>query len=173
MASSFPSSWYQSANALFIIAFAPVFAWLWVRLARRGDEPSSPMKFGFGLLMVGAGFAVLIPAAIAAENGTLVVPGWLITTYLLHTWGELALSPVGLSAMTKLAPVRIGGLVMGVWFLGVRRSATTSAAASPAFYESLPLPSLFTAVAAFGVVAGILLSLISARPLERMSAARD
>ena len=165
---SFPSSWYQSANALFIIAFAPVFAWLWVRLARRGVEPSSPMKFGFGLLMVGAGFAVLIPAATAAENGTLVAPGWLITTYLLHTWGELALSPVGLSAMTKLAPVRIGGLVMGVWFLGASVGNYIGGRVA-GLYESWPLPSLFTAVAAFGVIAGVVF-LISARPLERMSA---
>jgi POT family proton-dependent oligopeptide transporter len=165
---SFPSSWYQSANALFIIAFAPVFAWLWVRLARRGVEPSSPMKFGFGLLMVGAGFAVLIPAATAAENGTLVAPGWLITTYLLHTWGELALSPVGLSAMTKLAPVRIGGLVMGVWFLGASVGNYIGGRVA-GLYESWPLPSLFTAVAAFGVIAGVVF-LLTARPLERMSA---
>src|SRR6195256_2374759 len=115
---SFPSSWFQSVNALFVIVFAPVFAWLWVKLAASGKEPGAPFKFGIGLLLVGLGFAVLIPPSFAADRGALVGPGWLILTYLLHTWGELALSPVGLSAMSKLAPVRIGGLVMGVWFLG-------------------------------------------------------
>src|ERR1700676_1025775 len=112
---SSPSSWFQSANALFIIAFAPVFAWLWVRLGSR--EPSSPVKFSAGLIGVGAGFAILVPAAQASASGTLVSPVWLIATYLIHTFAELCLSPVGLSSMTKLAPARVAGLMMGVWFL--------------------------------------------------------
>ena len=91
------------------------------------------------------GFAVLIPPADAAEGGALVSPGWLILTYLLHTWGELALSPVGLSAMSKLAPVRIGGLVMGVWFLGTSVGNYFGGRAA-GFYESMTLPNLFIAV---------------------------
>jgi POT family proton-dependent oligopeptide transporter len=141
-----------------------MFAWLWIRLASRGQEPGAPAKFGFGLLLVGLGFAVLIPPA---RQGTLVSPGWLTLTYLLHTWGELSLSPVGLSAMTRLAPVRIGGLVMGVWFLGTSVGNYVGGRVA-GFYESMSLPSLFGAVAAFGVAAGVLM-LVFARPLNRLS----
>jgi POT family proton-dependent oligopeptide transporter len=164
---SFPSSWFQSVNALFVIIFAPVFAWLWIRMAAAGKEPGAPFKFAIGLLLVGAGFAVLIPPAAAAERGALVGPGWLILTYLLHTWGELALSPVGLSAMSKLAPVRIGGLVMGVWFLGTAVGNYVGGRAA-GFYESMTLPSLFTAVTVFTMGAGLLF-LVFSRPLNRLS----
>ncbi len=162
---NFPSSWFQSVNALFVIVFAPMFAWLWIRLARSGKEPGSALKFGFGLLMVGLGFAVLVPPAM--RTGTLASPWWLILTYLLHTWGELALSPVGLSAMSKLAPIRIGGLVMGVWFLGVSVGNYVSGRAA-SFYESMSLPSLFLYVAAFAVVAGLAFVVFSG-PLNRLS----
>ncbi|HKT81193.1 MAG TPA: peptide MFS transporter [Vicinamibacterales bacterium] len=168
---SFPSSWFQAANPLFVIAFAPVFAWLWVRLAQRGREPGAPAKFSFGLLLVGLGFAVLIPASAAAQNGVLVGPGWLTLTYLLHTWGELALSPVGLSAMSKLAPVRIGGLVMGVWFLGVSVGNYIGGRIA-GLYESMSLPSLFGAVAAFAIVFGVLMWLFSGT-LNRLSASES
>ena len=144
-----------------------MFAWLWVRLAQRGAEPPSAAKFGGGLLLLGAGFAVLVPAAIIGQNGVLVSPWWLTVTYLLHTWGELALSPVGLSAMTKLAPVRIGGLVMGVWFLGLSVGNYIGGRVG-GLYESLPLPGLFGAVAAFSIAAGVVM-LIFARPLHRLS----
>lgn len=152
----FPSSWYQSLNSLFIFALAPVFAWLWVRLASARKEPSSPAKFALGLIFVGAGFAVLIPAAALSERGVQVSPVWLIATYLLHTTGELLLSPVGLSAMTRLAPVRIAGLMMGVWFLASSVGNYVGGRVS-AFYESWPLPNLFGAVAAFAAVAGLIL----------------
>jgi proton-dependent oligopeptide transporter, POT family len=161
---NYPSSWFQAANPLFVITFAPMFAWLWVRLGRRGKEPGAPAKFGVGLLLVGLGFAVLIPPA---QAGTLVSPGWLTMTYLLHTWGELSLSPVGLSAMTKLAPVRIGGLVMGVWFLGTSVGNYIGGRVA-GFYETMSLPGLFGAVAGFAIVAGTLL-LLFARPLNRLS----
>src|SRR5688572_9034678 len=164
---SFPSSWFQSVNALFVIVFAPMFAWLWIRLAATGREPGAPFKFAIGLLLVGAGFAILIPPADAAEGGALVAPGWLILTYLLHTWGELALSPVGLSAMSKLAPVRIGGLVMGVWFLGTSVGNYVGGRAA-GFYETMTLPNLFIAVTAFTMTAGFLFLAFS-RPLNRLS----
>jgi POT family proton-dependent oligopeptide transporter len=162
----FPSTWYQSLNSLYIITLAPAFAWLWVYLGRRGTEPSSPAKFGFGLVLVGAGFAVLATGAILAESGVKVSPMWLVVTYLLHTCGELTLSPVGLSAMSKLAPVRIGGLIMGVWFLG-SSVGNYIGGRMAGFYESMTLPSLFGAVAAFGVACGILL-LLFARPMGRL-----
>jgi POT family proton-dependent oligopeptide transporter len=167
---SFPSSWFQSLNALFIITLAPVFAWMWIRLARRGAEPSSPTKFGAGLFLVGAGFAVLVGGAILAERGVMVSPMWLVVVYFLHTCGELSLSPVGLSAMSKLAPVRIGGLIMGVWFLASAVGNYIGGRLA-AFYESMTLPSLFGTVAAFGIIAGILLVMF-AKPMRRLEEGR-
>ena len=116
---------------------------------------------------MGAGFAVLVVGARLAESGVQVSPMWLTVVYLLHTCGELTLSPVGLSAMTRLAPVRIGGLMMGVWFLATSVGNYIGGRVS-SFYESWPLPSLFGAVAAFSVVAGVLL-LIAARPMRRLT----
>jgi POT family proton-dependent oligopeptide transporter len=152
----FPSSWFQSMNSFFIWSFAPLFAWLWISLARHGKEPSTPIKFALGLILVGAGFAVLIVAAQLSANGVKVSPMWLTVTYLLHTFGELCLSPVGLSAMTKLAPARIAGLMMGVWFLATS-VGNFIAGRLAGFYEAMPLPALFTNIALFGIVAGLLL----------------
>ncbi len=112
---AFPSAWFQSVNSLFILALAPLFAWGWVRLRER--QPSMPMKFVWGLALLGLSFALLVPAARLTAEGK-VSPWWLVAVYFLQTVGELCLSPVGLSAMTKLAPARLTGLVMGVWFLG-------------------------------------------------------
>jgi POT family proton-dependent oligopeptide transporter len=162
----FPSTFYQSLNSLYIFMLAPVFAWLWIFLGRRGKEPASGAKFGIGLVLVGAGFAVLAWGAVLAEQGVKVSPLWLAVTYLLHTCGELALSPVGLSAMSKLAPVRIGGLIMGVWFLG-SSVGNYIGGRMAGFYESMTLPSLFGTIAAFGVACGVLL-LILGRPMARL-----
>ena len=153
---AFPSSWLQSLNALFIIALAPVFAWLWVRLGAR--EPSSPTKFVLGLLAAGLGFVVLALGASSAARGIQVSPMWLVVVYLFHTIGELCLSPVGLSAMTKLAPPRIGGLLMGVWFLSLSVGNYLGGRIA-SMYEKLPLMSLFGLIAAFGIGAGLVLSL--------------
>lgn len=112
-----PSTWFQSVNAMFIFMFAPVFAWLWVALAKRNLNPSTPAKFGVGLLLLALGFLVMVGAATIVVNGDKAMPTWLIMTYLLHTFGELALSPVGLSVTTKLAPKRFVGQMMGMWFL--------------------------------------------------------
>jgi POT family proton-dependent oligopeptide transporter len=155
---SFPSSWYQSLNALFIIIFAPIFAWLWITLGRR--EPASPTKFSFGLIGVGAGFLVLVPAALAAGSGAQVSPMWLTLTYLIHTWAELSLSPVGLSSMTKLAPVRIAGLMMGVWYLG-SSVGNYIAGQMAGFYEEMPLAQLFGAVSVLPIAAGVLMLLLA------------
>jgi len=110
----FPSSWYQSVNSLFIILLAPLFAFLWVRMGRK--QPSSPMKFVFGLGFVGLSFALMVPAARLADQG-LVSPLWLVGLLFLQTLGELCLSPVGLSTVTKLAPAKLVGVMMGGWFL--------------------------------------------------------
>lgn len=156
----FRASYYQSVNSMFIIALAPVFAWLWLTLGKR--EPSSTAKFAWGLVLVGLGFAVLIPVA----GGTSVSPWWLILTYLLHTVGELCLSPVGLSAITKLAPARIAGLMMGVWFMSISVGSYIGGQLA-SVYESFPLPLLFGVVGAFAMVAGVLMVFLL-RPMKKL-----
>jgi proton-dependent oligopeptide transporter, POT family len=163
---SFPPSWYQSLPPLFIILFAPVFAGLWIRLGRR--NPSSPAKFALALLLLALGFAVMIGAAAAAAAGGRVSPLWLVLSYLLQTLGELCLSPVGLSAMSVLAPVRIAGLVMGVWFLALSVGNYLAGMAS-SFYETLPLPTLFSIVTATALATAVILVLLI-RPIRRMVA---
>lgn len=115
----FPSTWFQSLNPVYIVIFAPLYAMLWVWLNKRNKEPAAPMKFVIGMVLVGAGFLLIIPAAkmIEAHPSTQVAVWWLIGVYLFHTLGELALSPVSLSMVTKLAPQKIVGSMMGFWFL--------------------------------------------------------
>lgn len=110
----FPAAWYQSLNPLFVILLAPLFAALWLRLDHR--QPSSPVKFALGLFFLGLSFLLMVPAAMLTAEGR-VSPLWLVGLFFLQTVGELLLSPVGLSTMTKLAPPRLVGLVLGVWFL--------------------------------------------------------
>jgi|ERR1051326_3368168 POT family proton-dependent oligopeptide transporter len=112
-----PASWFQSVGPIFVITLAPVMGAVWVNLGRRNLNPSLPLKFGFGLILLGLGFLVMAGAAVLVARGQKVLPVWLITTYLLHTFGELCVSPVGLSSVTKLAPQRFVGQMMGAWFL--------------------------------------------------------
>jgi POT family proton-dependent oligopeptide transporter len=112
----FPASWYQSVNPLTILIFAPAFAWLWVALDRRGRDPSTPMKFCLGLFLLGLAFIAMVFGATQARESGLADPHWLLGTYVVYTWGELCLSPVGLSMVTKLAPARMQSLMMGLWF---------------------------------------------------------
>ncbi len=111
-----PASMFQSINSIYIILLAPVFAMLWTWLARRGLEPSTPAKFGLGVIQLGAGFLVLVAGASASGAGQLTPVIFIFLIYLLHTTGELCLSPVGLSAMNRLAPAQLAGLIMGTWF---------------------------------------------------------
>jgi proton-dependent oligopeptide transporter, POT family len=166
---SFPSSWFQSLNALFIITFAPIFAWMWVRLGTR--QPSSPVKFSIGLAGVGLGFVFLVPAAMQAASGGLVSPMWLTAAYLIHTFAELCLSPVGLSSMTKLAPPRIVGSMMGVWFLGAS-IGNFLAGQMASFYEQMPLQHLFGAVSVLPIAAGIIMLLLATRFNRMMGGVR-
>jgi POT family proton-dependent oligopeptide transporter len=163
---SYPASWFQSVNAIFIILLAPVAAWVWLRLAKR--DPSSPAKFSLGLFFVAAGFAVMIFASRAASSGTPVSPNWLLLTYLLHTVGELCLSPVGLSAMTRLAPARVTGLMMGVWFLA-SSVGNKIAGRVASLYESFSLETLFGAVTLFALFFAVVMALL-VRPIKRMMA---
>jgi POT family proton-dependent oligopeptide transporter len=115
-----PTLWLQSANSVFVIALAPVFAALWLALGKRGKDPSSVAKFAWGLFFAGLGFVVMVVAAnivISGGGKVLVSPWWLVLSYLFQTFGELSLSPVGLSSMTKLAPLKFKGQMMGVWFM--------------------------------------------------------
>jgi POT family proton-dependent oligopeptide transporter len=112
-----PAEWFQSLGAIFVITLAPVVAALWLWLGRRGRDFSVPVKFGLGLLLPGGGFLVMAGASVAVAAGHKVWPTWLVFTYLLHTLGELCLSPVGLSSVTKLAPRRLMGQMLGTWFL--------------------------------------------------------
>ena len=158
----FLASYYQSFNSMFMVfGLAPFFAWLWVKLGRK--NPSSTAKFSIGLLFAGLGFAVLIPIA----NSTNVSPWWLTLTYLLHTIGELCLSPVGLSAMTKLAPARAIGLIMGTWFLATSVGNFIGGRLA-SLYESFPLPLLFGLVAGFCFLLSLVL-LFMIRPMKKLS----
>ena len=112
-----PAGVLQGVNPAFIIIFAPVIAAIWVTLGKRNMDPSAPFKFAIGLILMGVGFFVMFLAARYVVMGEKVLPTWLMLTYLFHTFGELCLSPVGLSSMTKLAPARFVGQVMGLWFL--------------------------------------------------------
>jgi POT family proton-dependent oligopeptide transporter len=112
----YPSSWFQSVPAIFVIIFAPMFAALWQKMGDR--QPSSPGKFIYGLFFAGMAFVVVTIASMMGANGR-VSPWWLVVVYLIQTFGELCLSPVGLSTVTKLSPARMVGLMMGVWFLSI------------------------------------------------------
>lgn len=115
-----PATWFQSVNSFFIFLLAPFFASLWVRMARKGRELSSPAKFALGLFFAGVGFVIMIFAAnsVVSSGGTIKVSAWwLVASYFFQTVGELCLSPVGLSSMTKLSPRRFVGQMMGIWFL--------------------------------------------------------
>ena len=112
----FPATWYQSVNPAVIVLFAPLFAWLWTWLDRRGMHPRTPTKFGLGLILLGLGFAFMVVAGLKVADGDKAGPHWLLLAYTLHTCGELCLSPVGLSMVTKLAPYKMRSLMMGLWF---------------------------------------------------------
>jgi len=115
-----PTLWLQAANSVFVIVLAPVFAALWLTLGKRGKDPSSVAKFAWGLFFAGLGFVVMLLAAnivIKGGGNVRVSPWWLVLSYLFQTFGELSLSPVGLSSMTKLAPLKFKGQMMGIWFM--------------------------------------------------------
>jgi POT family proton-dependent oligopeptide transporter len=150
----FPSSWFQSVPAFFVIVLAPVFAWMWTRMGDR--QPSTPAKFAFGLLFAALAFLLLVPAGTLAEGGTRVSPMWLVGAYLLLEFGELSLSPVGLSAVTKLAPAQLMGLTMGIWFLA-SSAGNILAGWAGSFFSTLALPTLFGASAAVCLVAALIL----------------
>lgn len=112
-----PASWFQSFNAVFIVIFAPLFSWLWISLAKARKEPPSPLKQSLGLFLLAVGYIWIAWGVKGVEPGVKVSMMWLTGLYLLHTFGELCLSPIGLAMVNKLAPARFASLLMGVWFL--------------------------------------------------------
>ena len=165
-----PASWLQSINPLFIITLAPFFAWLWVWLAQRNLDPSIPAKFALGLIQLGLGFGVMAVAASFVVAGETVLPTWLILTYLLHTTGELCLSPVGLSAITKLAPRRYVGQLMGIWFIAAALGNLVAGLLAGRFDPQAveQMPGLFTQILISTAGLGVLL-LLFLKPIRRLS----
>ena len=154
-----PSSWNVSIQAMFVILLSPIAAWVWTRLGRR--EPSTPMKFSYGLLFVGLSFVLLLPAAIfAMSGGTLVSPLWLVAAYFIQVCGELCLSPVGNSVVTKLAPARVVGMMMGVWFLSIA-AGNKLAGYAASLSATIPLTQIFGAIAGVTIAASLVLMLLT------------
>jgi POT family proton-dependent oligopeptide transporter len=152
----FPAGWFQWVNSAFIIALAPLFSILWLRLARAGKEPSSPTKMAWGIFLNAASYIVMIIAMMGVASGARVSPNWLVILYFLQTCGELCLSPVGLSMVTKLAPVRYGAMLMGVWFLA-NAWANKLAGVGAQYMEPLGPARLFQLVAVILAVVGLIL----------------
>jgi POT family proton-dependent oligopeptide transporter len=151
-----PAGYLQAVNPIFIIVFAPVFAGIWIALGKRGRDFSCTTKFGAGLIFLGLGFLVMYVAALHVMHGEKVWPTWLILTYFLHTVGELCLSPVGLSYMSKLAPPRFTGQVMGLWFLSMALGSNLAGQLTGQYDASHleSLPALFLKIFWYGVIAG-------------------
>ena len=164
-----PATWFQALNPAFILILAPVYSMMWLALARRQLDPNPVFKAAMGLIMLGLGFAVMIAAAQLVVRGDTVLPTWLIFTYLLHTMGELALSPVGLSAVTRLSPRRYVGQMMGAWFLSASLGAILAGLIAGEFRADAveTMPGLYTQIVLTSVGIGLLLAVASV-PLKRL-----
>ncbi|MBF4490363.1 peptide MFS transporter [Psychrobacter sp. N25K4-3-2] len=166
-----PSIWFQSLNPLFILILAPIVSIIWVKMANRGLEPSSMAKFALGMLLAAAGFSLMIFASksILAPGAGLASPLWLVGSLLLLTLGELALSPVGLSAMTKLAPEGMQGQMMGLFFASIAMGNLVAAffGGHVSADKIEGLPGLFTTMTIFLVATAVLL-LVLAKPINKM-----
>jgi len=161
----FPVSYFQSVNPLLIILFAPLFSRLWVELGSMNKNPSVPVKFAIGLLIVSFAFVLMVAAATISETAGRVSFLWLLAVYLLHTLGELCISPVGLSTVTKLAPAKFASLLMGTWFLA-SFFANLSAGLFAGKYDSLGMAEFFMVPVLITGVAGVA-ALIFAKPIKR------
>jgi POT family proton-dependent oligopeptide transporter len=154
----YPSSWFQSVEPLFVIIFSPIFAWIWLSLGRM--EPSSPLKFTMGLAFLSLSFLLIVPAARYYEHTSVrVSPMWLVGLYFLQMCGELCLSPVGLSMVTKLSPPRIVGFMMGVWFFATAMGNYVAGWAA-GFLENRTYSEVFFAAFATVGVATVVLALL-------------
>ncbi|BBN80843.1 MFS transporter [Pseudoalteromonas sp. A25] len=158
-----PTAWFQSLNAIFIIVLSPFFAALWINLSKKMITPSYSVKCAFGLIIMASGFLVMFMAAQYAAEGLKVAPYWLVTTYFLHTVGELCLSPVALSAVSRLSPQRFSGQMMGVFVLtysiGNIIAGLLAGGFDPNNVEDIP--NLYLQIALFSIGIGIVLVLMS------------
>ena len=169
MASPMPASWFQSLPAIFVIVFAPVVAAVWIRMAKHGRNPSLGTKMGWGLMFLAIGFLVVAVASRRALANGPVWPSWLVLTYLLHVLGELLISPVGLSSVTKLAPQRLVGQMMGIWFLGASLGNLIAGlfAGEISGDNAAAMPARFFQVVLFAGGVGLILLLCS-KPIRRL-----
>ncbi|MBL8728538.1 MAG: peptide MFS transporter [Planctomycetes bacterium] len=172
----FEFEYFQSVNPVYIILLAPVFAWLWVWLARTNRNPSIPTKFGLGLVQVGLGFGVCLLAIQSFESKSMGMFASLFLVYLFHTTGELCISPVGLSMVTKLAPAHMTGMVMGAWFLSISMGNYVAGLFSALAGESAPegagaplsgYVGAYTPILYMSVGAGLLLLILS-KPINKL-----
>jgi proton-dependent oligopeptide transporter, POT family len=165
----FPAGWFQSVQPLFIITLSPFVGYLWLRLAAKNLNPSTPVKFGLGLLLMAVGFLVMVGAAHVVAHGALALPYWLVVTYFFHTVGELLLSPVGLSAVTKLAPPRYMSQMMGTFFMGLSLGNVFAGLAGGKLDPSQinQMPDVFMQIVYLGVGAGLLFIVFS-KPIRKL-----
>ena len=165
----FPAGWFQSVQPFFIITLSPFVGYLWLRLATKNLNPSTPVKFGLGLIMMAMGFLVMVGAAHVVSHGALALPYWLIVTYFFHTVGELLLSPVGLSAVTKLAPPRYVSQMMGTFFMGLSLGNVFAGLMGGKLDPSqiTQMPGVFMQIVYLGVGAGLLF-LVFSRPMSKL-----
>ncbi len=164
-----PTEWFQTLNPLFILLLAPVFASLWVNLGRRQLDPSVPAKFALGVLLMGVGFLIMVAASHLVAQGNKVSPNWLVMTYLLHTMGEMCLSPVGLSYFTKLTPKRFAGQMMGIFFLSLSLGNLFAGLIAGEFDASnlAAMPGQYLHIVYFSVGLGAVLLVLS-RPVKKL-----
>jgi POT family proton-dependent oligopeptide transporter len=169
-----PASWLQSLNPIYIVVFGPLLSWLWLGLARRRREPPTTLKFVAGLLAMASGFAVMALASSLVLGGHRVGMGWLSITFLLHTWGELSLSPVGLSAVSKLVPARFVSQSLGVFFVSISVGNLLAGRIAGGFDPNnlAAMPGQYLFIFWFGAItAGVLLALLPL--MRRWSAGAD
>jgi POT family proton-dependent oligopeptide transporter len=166
-----PTTWFQGVNPIFIILLGPIFAELWTMLGRKGKDPSIPAKMAMGLLLVSFGFVFMLGASKQSEAAGKAALMWVVAAYFFHTAGELCLSPVGLSMVTKLAPARYASLLMGVWFIA-NAVANYLAGIIGGYAEKLGEFELFMAITIATAAAGAVLLAI-APMLKRMMHGAD
>lgn len=158
-----PAGVLQGMNSVYIILFAPLFSALWLALGRRGRDPSTPVKFAVGLILMGASFLVMYFASHFVIAGHKVLPTWLAVCYLVQMWGDLCLAPVGLSSMTQLAAPRFVGQVMGIWFLSLALGNNLAGQLAGEYDASdlASIPALFLKIFEWGIVAGAAMLLLT------------
>lgn len=169
---SVPTSWFQAINPIFIVILGPVFSKLWMTLTRKGKNPPTPMKMGMGMIALGAGFIFMIGAVMqrggnVADVNVKASILWIIGTYMLHTIGELLVSPIGLSMVTKLAPIRLASLFMGVWYLS-SFVANILSGLTVRYVESLGAMTIFSGIAIFVAALGVIVLFLSRWLIARM-----